>query len=353
MSFLLKDAPLWIDDYTAQATIGGNNELRRKTDRLLRDWGNRAGRSRMRSDLTMRQAFAPRGLVISTAEILPPGQSILSRLFTVEFTPTMVTRGEGSRLTLAQENDAPLYRHAMAGYVQWLAGQYKALEEELPGKLRSYTEDARAKGTHLRMPGNIAEMFIGFEMGMRYALTVGAIGEAEADGLLSRAWVTLIEIGGAQHQAVIEENPVDMFLEALEQMMAQGAVYLRCKDKPEYDDLVWPASLRPRDPTRPANLPSEGMLGWYDDKYWYLMPKATYNTVYHFYRNGGIVFPDTERGIRAKLREQKLSVSNDGRLLYQVDIDGERVRVLCIGKPQKQSLIPINGENGESGESGE
>ncbi len=333
LAFLLKDMPLWIDDYTVQATMGGNNEMRRKTDRLLRDWGNRAGRSRMRSDLTMRQVFVPRGLIISTAEILPPGQSILSRLFAVEFNPEMVTRGNGSPLSLAQEADAPLYPHAMAGYVLWLAERYKQLQEELPGRLRAYTEDARAKGTHLRMPGNIAEMFIGFEMGMEYAVHVGATTAEAADEMLTTAWETLLAIGAKQHEAVIEENPVDMYVGAIQQMLATGACYLRSRTMPDSQALVLPASAGA------GPLQADKMIGWYDDKFYYLLPKAAYNAVFGFYRDGGIVFPDTERGVRAKLKERGLSITSQGRLAYQVSIGGALMNVLCIGRADGMDLV--------------
>ena len=132
LAFVLKDSPLWIDDFTSQSTVSGQQDLLRKADTLLRDWGNGAGRTRMRSDLTLRQTFVPRGLIISTAEQLPPIESINSRLFQIESGPGRVTRGEGSNLTLAQQNDAPLYLHAMAGYVLWLSDHLPELEKSLP-----------------------------------------------------------------------------------------------------------------------------------------------------------------------------------------------------------------------------
>jgi len=80
LAFVLKDTPLWIDDFTSQSTVSGQQDLLRKADTLLRDWGNGSGRARMRSDLTLRQTFTLRGLIISTAEQLPPIESINSAL---------------------------------------------------------------------------------------------------------------------------------------------------------------------------------------------------------------------------------------------------------------------------------
>lgn len=300
-AFLVKDAPLWIDDYTAQSTLRGMNEIRRKADQLLRDWGNRAGRSRMRSNLRLRRTFVPRGLIISTAEQLPPGQSILARLFAVPVHPDDMTRSTGSALTHAQLEGSSLYPQAMAGYLLWLAEQWKNLETSLPERHLQCVEAARTEGEHLRMPHHVATMFIGFEMGLKFAQTVGALEASEADGLRGIGWETLLAIGGEQQQVVAEEKPVDMYLDALEQMMAMGTIYLRHKEWPDEGEKIRP---------RQKNLNAE-FLGWYDEQFVYALPKATFNAVVLFYRAGGVVFPDSERGVRVKLDEQKLLLRQD------------------------------------------
>jgi DNA primase catalytic core len=335
MTFLCKDTPMWIDDFTAQSTFSGNNELRVKSDQLLRNWGNRTGRNRMQADLKLRKTFIPRGLIISTAEILPPNRSILSRLFAIEFSPDDVTRGDGSALSLAQVNDAPLYPHAMAGYLMWLSERYATLEQELPDRLRAYTERARTEGKHLRLPGNVAEMFIGLEMGLTFARSVDALDQETVDALKEIGWATLVEIGDHQAQDVDSEDPVAMYMVALEEMMAQGSIYLRGKEH-QGDEFIMPASLRNR------ALGAAQMLGWYDKQFWYLMPGATFNAVADFYKRGMTVFPDTERGLRKKLIERGMSLPSDGRMVYQLRLGDEFQWVLRIRKAGNlENLEPI------------
>jgi len=296
-AFLVKDAPLWIDDYTTQSTFSGMNELKAKVDQLLRDWGNRAGRSRMQANLKLRQTFAPRGLIISTAEQLPPGQSIQARLFQVEVHPEMVTRGANSPLTLAQTEHAQRYPHALGGYVQWLAQQYDELEQKLPERLLDYTEAARARGAHLRMPANVASLFVGWDMFVSYAQQLGVL-DCDYDGLRDLGWQMLVELGDAQQVTAQDEKPVMMYLDALSQLVAQGSVYLRHREYPEMPDKMLPKGAD-------REVGAE-FLGWYDEQYLYLLSGPTFKTIVQFYRNSGVVFNDTERGIKVKLREEGL-----------------------------------------------
>lgn len=340
MAFTLKDAPLWIDDFTSQSTLQAQNELRVKADQLLRDWGNRAGRTRMKADLSLRQTYAPRGLIISTAEQLPPIESIQSRLFQIEIAPGMLVGGEGSALTRAQLEESPRYAHAMAGYVTWLAQHMERLSKDLPVEFLSLVEQARSDGgSHLRLPANTATMYVGLKMGLDYAVACGALGGDEAEELKRFGWDILIGLGSRQNEIAAEEKPVDMYFRALEGMFADGSAFLRYKDEPEVDARAWPSAAM-----RQVHCQ---MLGWYDAQFWYLLPEVAFNAVSQFYRKAGVVFPDSERGIRAKMLEQKMLLPGKDRFTLRLRLNGDdyQPRVLRIHKP-------LDGEDELSSEAG-
>ena len=348
-AFLVKDAPLWIDDYTAQSTSAGMRDIQKKADQLLRDWGNRSGRSRMRADLKLRATFVPRGLIISTAEQLPPGQSILSRLYAVEATPGMMKVGPDSPLTRAQLEESLLYPHAMAGYVTWLSEHYEELQERLPGEMLTYTERAREAGRHLRMPANVATMYIGLETGLRYACEVGAVSEDDAEAIKEFGWSILVGIGEQQHQVVSEEKPVEMYLDAIEQMLATGHVFMKHKDYPDNADRFMPES----------RAAQSELIGWYDWQFWYLLPKVAYKRVWEFYRSSGVMFPDSERGVRVKLLEDKLLLPQGDRFSYRLRYgleNDQRARVLRIARDTSESdsdtLLQNAGTTGTGGTGG-
>ncbi|MFH1602909.1 MAG: DUF927 domain-containing protein [Pseudomonadota bacterium] len=352
LAFVAKDAPLWIDDYTAQSTVAGLQEIRRKSDQLLRDWGNRTAKNRMRADLQLRRSFVPRGLIISTAEQLPPGPSIIPRLFAIEIRPDSMTRGEGSALTHAQAHDSQLYPHAMVGYLQWLSGRWDELEDTLKERHLRYTETARHNaGAHLRMPGNVGTMFVGWDLFLEYAAQAGALDDERADALREEGWAALLEIGEYQHSMVREENPVEIFITSLQQLFAQGQVYLRHKDSESSDtpdQNCWPRSRA---------VQCE-LLGWYDELYWYLLPQSAFNAVAQFCRRGGTLFPDASWGLRAKLAETNILLKQGERFTYRMPFtDSSKPRVWRIQRPTDNadeiiSLSPRSGTAGDSGNSG-
>lgn len=344
LAFVTQSAPLWIDDYTAQNTVAGLREIKQKSDQLLRDWGNRTARGRMQANLKLRRSFVPRGLILSTAEQLPPGPSIIPRLFALEITPDTMTRGEGSALTQAQTQDASLYQHAMAAYVLWLAERWDTLTEVLRERHLQFTDAARARASsHLRMPGNVATMYLGWDMFLQFCEHTGVIDIGRGADLRTEGWNILIDAGEHQQSMVVEEDPVVLFINGLQQLFAQRRAYLRNKDHADSDTpeaLSWPAG-------REVGAP---MLGWYDDHFWYLLPGVCLGAVTEFYRRMGVVFPDTERGLGAKLAERRLSLcSQEDRYRMRVRIGSERPYVIQLMR--LDGNIEPSANNEDSGDS--
>jgi hypothetical protein len=83
-----KDVLLAIDDFVPGGTSSDVSRLHREADRVLRAQGNQAGRGRLRPDGTMRPPKPPRGLILSTDEDNPRGQSLQARLLVVEVSPS-------------------------------------------------------------------------------------------------------------------------------------------------------------------------------------------------------------------------------------------------------------------------
>jgi hypothetical protein len=78
-AFLAKDTVLVVDDFAPTGTTADVQRLHRDADRLVRAAGNRSGRARMRADGGSRPTYYPRGLIVSTGEDIPSGQSLRAR----------------------------------------------------------------------------------------------------------------------------------------------------------------------------------------------------------------------------------------------------------------------------------
>lgn len=78
-AFLMKDCILTVDDYAPAGTLYEIQRSNREAERVLRSMGNRAGRSRMRADGSLRPDRPPRACLLSTGEDVPGSQSVRAR----------------------------------------------------------------------------------------------------------------------------------------------------------------------------------------------------------------------------------------------------------------------------------
>ncbi len=119
IAFAVKDAIFTVDDFAPNGTAVDVARLHTKAERLLRAQGNLSARQRMRHDTSLRPARPPRGLILSTGEDVPGGQSLRARVVTIDIESTDI---DLDRLTSAQEaGNSGVYAAAMAGFVRWRA----------------------------------------------------------------------------------------------------------------------------------------------------------------------------------------------------------------------------------------
>jgi hypothetical protein len=117
LAFAAKDALLVVDDFAPTGSQTDTERAHREADRILRAQGNRSGRLRMRSDGSLRSPRPPRGMIVSTGEDVPRGQSLRARMLVLELGPGDV---DWDGLTGCQKaaSDAALGR-ALAGFLCW------------------------------------------------------------------------------------------------------------------------------------------------------------------------------------------------------------------------------------------
>ncbi len=306
-AFTLKDVLFVIDDYAPTAL--DNREMQTKSARLLRSQGNLAGRGRLRSDLSERPAFIPRGLILSTGEQHPPGQSLLARTLLIELERNQVNMGA---LTKSQDLTGRL-PHAMAGYISWLGPQMS----KMPSLLRETFRGARAKATfndsHLRIPEALAHLWLGLHCGLTYAEEIKAISAIEAKDLLKNCWNALLSLAKTQRQFIEEERSSHRFLRVLATLITQGR-----------------AVLLPKDETGNEPQNNSEFLGWRDEDYLYLIPDAAFMAVSRFCRDTGEPLSTRLGRLKRDLSEDKVSEVDQDRLTTTIKINTKTRRVLRL-----------------------
>lgn len=307
--FLAKDVPFVIDDFAPQSDPNSARRLESTAQTIVRDVGNQAGRARMKSDLSLRTVYRPRGLVISTGEQLPAGQSLIARLVTVE-----LTRGDVSidKLNAAQD-ERELYPHALAGYIGWLADQWDRLKKDVPQAWKEMRTRARQEGQHLRLPESIASLCIGLDLALQYAEAIGAITAEDAATLVEQGWSALLETGERQHRHTEEEKPTRRFLTVLGELIAQG-------------------TARVTDVTDISSIGDRENIGWFDAEYLYLLPSESFRRVAEFVRQQGRHYGITEGALRKALLEEDILLKEKDLYTLRIRVGGKQIRVLKLDR---------------------
>jgi hypothetical protein len=202
---------LLIDDFAPNGTSTDINKLHATAERVIRAQGNQAGRFRMRADSTLAGSLPPRGLIVATGEDLPRGQSLQARLVVVQIAPGEINI---SQLTEAQASaEIGTYAQVMAAFTQRLARLADA--GKLHSRLDARRKELRAeaiKGSHTRMPDNIASLMVGVEEFLDFAAENGAIAETERSELQASAWAALSKQANMQASQVAGTDPASRFV---------------------------------------------------------------------------------------------------------------------------------------------
>jgi hypothetical protein len=311
LAFAAKDALLVVDDFAPHGSTFDVQRYHKEADRLLRAQGNRAGRGRCRADGSVRPPRPPRGTILSTGEDVPRGQSLGARLFVIEIGPEDVNK---ERLTACQADAAAgLDAEAMAGFIRWLAPRYGELQACLPGEAAELRERASSGGLHARTPGIVADLALGLNTFLDFALAVEAITEAERDALAKRGWEALREAAAAQADHNAAAEPTAHFLRLLRAALASGRAHVAdAHGREPNDPAAW--GWRGRDyvagPTRETALEqtawtSQGRrIGWIDGADLYLEPEASFAAAQELARDQGEALAVSARTLAKRLREK-------------------------------------------------
>ena len=224
IAFRAKDSLLVIDDFCPTGTQSDIQRYHREADKMLRAQGNHAGRHRLTHSAELRTAKPPRGLILSTGEEVPHGQSLQSRMLVLEAGPGDINI---ERLTLAQD-DAGTGRYAasIAGFVQWISPQYESIQQSIRDEYPRLRAEIQSTGLHARTPGIAASLLLGIRIFLRFAVASGALDSSGATALEARCRAALIASIGSQRAGQTEANPVRRFVDLISSLLVTGRARL-------------------------------------------------------------------------------------------------------------------------------
>jgi hypothetical protein len=330
IAFAAKDTLLVVDDFAPSGSSNDVARYHREAERLFRAQGNHAGRQRMRADGAIRPEKPPRGLVLSTGEDVPRGQSVRARLFVLEVGPGNVNL---QNLTACQRDAASgKYTHALAGFIQWLARPYESLKAGLCDEVAKLRSQALARH-HARTPEIVANLAVGWRYFLAFAREAGALSKEEAEQLWKRGWEAFGEAAQSQagHQA--DAEPSGKFLRLLSAALASGRAHVAGNDGNAPEDRPEAWGWR-RGNT--GQLESQGRrIGWIKDGDLYLEPEAAFAEAQELAGKQGDALPVNPRTLWRRMKEKGLlAVSDEARERLKVRrvLEGTQREVIAIAK---------------------
>ena len=309
-SFILKDVPMLIDDYHPASNRRNAEAMEAVAQKLIRSYSNRTGRARLNSDSTDRGHYEPRGLCIMTAEEMPVLESTLARLCVVHIEDKAIDR---AKMTALQEK-SDLLPHAMGAYILWLKDNREKIVADFPALFRDFRAAAANDGTHKKLPEQVAFLAFGLHLATSFFRDCGIINDDESEKINNEGWQTFIKLSERQQQRITDENPVDRFFDILQTLLIQHNA--RLEPLPTFEGFSIGAGDR---------------IGYFDDKYIYLLSVAAVHCVKTFSSKEGDHFPLGKNAFFAMLKSKKIiEPSPKGDSTIFLKIDGKSVRVLKI-----------------------
>ncbi|MED1876732.1 bifunctional DNA primase/polymerase [Brevibacillus borstelensis] len=297
-AFSTKDTLLLIDDYHPEASKYESQKMEQIAQKILRMYGDRIARGRLKSTTEFQKEYPPRGMALVTGEDLPTGQSSVARFLGVELLKDQV---DIEKLTKAQ-NRGSLLAQSMTGYIQWLIPQMVQLPVQVAEEFAQLRNRFQEGAAHGRLGEAAAWLYIGYRMMLAYMQGLGLFVEETAQEMLGECERILTMLVHKQGKAVEQEQPAKQFVKALAELFATATVRVDPLKPACRTDLVLQAGEK---------------IGWYDDQFYYLLPEATYNVVSRFLNQRGEVISVKERTLWKHLDEAKMihtEIGSDGRV---------------------------------------
>ena len=318
MAFQAKDILLVVDDLYPAKDPKERMKLEGTLEYLSRNQGDRQGRGRLNSSISLMSGHPPRGLALCSGEVMHLSGSTLARNFVLHLLKEDINQ---ERLTQAQAQKS-LLSYAMRGYLEYLAPQIDALPPHFLEDFEHLRDKARkaskTRTRHRRLDETVSHLFLGLSLFLQYAVSQEVLTEKEADKHLKEAWKTLNKVADDLAQVAEREEPTKRFFEALLELQTLGRVYF--------------ASMEDVLPEIAERTQGAVKIGWGPDKgVYYLLwgPAWEQVTKYLHAQEEGLSL--SKDSLLDSLEQRSLlDRSQGGRRVIKKKIAGEQYRVLPV-----------------------
>ena len=328
-SFSLKDVLTCIDDFYPSDNAE-MKKLNATAQTVMRAYGDRTGRARLRSDSTLMESRPPQGNAIITGELSPDiGESGTARYFALELKEGDV---DLSRLTLCQ-NDAEngAYRRTMTAYTQWLKQSFLSdgdCTSEFVAVLSKLYREYRTDYIHHnltchgRLPETVASFMVGMRFFLQFLKEIGVIKQEEQDFDLDEFRKLLYALADIQSEKVEQDKPAHVFIRKLWSLIEGGKVLITERNRPKEFDPFPP-----------------GYIGCQDGDYYYLNKELAHSAVKKLCTEQGESFPLSAKALVKALAEEGLIKTTPSGNTVSLRYCERNLRYMALDKQKAQAVL--------------
>ena len=293
-SFALKDVLTCIDDYHP-AGRQEEQKLTATAQSIMRAYGDRTGKGRLRADAAPMESRPPQGNAIVTAEFPPDiGESGTARYFSLELKGSDVDLQVLS--SFQKEAAEGSLQRCMYGYLRWIKERFLSdpdKDQEFISMLQTWFQQRRDRfqvsniRCHGRVPETVAWLQLGMDMFLCFLKEQGVYAEDDCKDVQERFRQILYQLAQKQAQSIEEDKPTHKFIRKIYALLESSQAHLL--DRNEINQLSCGTCL-----------------GYLDEEYLYLYSEVAHKLVRKFCEDQGESFACSPRSLLKALAEEGL-----------------------------------------------
>lgn len=325
-AFALKDVLTCIDDLHPSSRME-KQKMNGTAQAVMRAYGDRTGKGRLRADSTPMESRPPQGNAIITAEFAPDiGESGTARYFALELKEKDV---DLEILTAFQKEAANgTLQRCMFAYTEWLRESFLFSAEAerefvrfMSSRFLFYRDSFRNNGIrcHGRVPETVAQLQIGMEFLLRFLCERGGFAEDWCNEIAERFQQILYQLAAKQAESIDEDKPTHIFIRKLYALLESNQAYVDDKNNP-------------------GELGFGTCLGYQDDTFLYLHSELCHKVVRKFCEEQGENFSCTHKSLLKAMAEEGLILPGKEQNTHPLRVGSKQKRVVYLYREKAERI---------------
>lgn len=325
-AFSLKDVLTVIDDLHPSSRME-EQKMNGTAQAVMRAYGDRTGKGRLRADATPMESRPPQGNAIVTAEYTPDiGESGTARYFALELKESDVDLGTLSSYQREAANG--VFQRCMFAYTKWLRETFLSSSEGeqefvryLNARFLSLREEFRKSGIrcHGRVPETVAHLQMGMEFYLLFLKEKAVMDEESNTEIMEQFRKILYGLAARQAESIEQDKPTHKFIRKLYALLESNQAYLQDRDDP-------------------CEHGSGTCIGYQDEEFLYLHSELAHKIVRKFCEDQGENFSCSHRSLMKAMAEEGLILPGTNQNTRLQRIGNKQIRLLHVYRQKAEEI---------------